>query len=352
MRSALGLMMTIALISGAVGVHAQVTGDNKGANDEVQLSVDRTPPVDVYGLSGKSASGNKIHAFPPKNSNTARNLEAGNVGALTPPLTYHGGPIMPTAVIYTIFWIPPTLQDGSATGVSPKYIAVNNIMLGKYPGHGLDNNNTQYYQASPVKFAGNAGAFGKTFTDTSPYPASGCNDVGTTGTNCITDAQMQAEITKVIAAQSWPNGGITNIYFLYTSSGEGSCVDGTNAFCAYNQYCAYHSATGAQPIIYAIEPYGDPNYCQNPGQPSPNGDVYGDTAATSSSHELSESITDPEPDSGWINSAGNEIGDLCAYNYGVNSWDSGKANQNWSGSPFELQQEWDNHKGACVQVGP
>src|SRR5260370_4637021 len=36
------------------------------------------------------------------------------------------------------------------------------------------------------------------FVDNSPYPASGCTDIATPG-NCITDAQIQAEIRKVIA---------------------------------------------------------------------------------------------------------------------------------------------------------
>ena len=76
-----------------------------------------------------------------------------------------------------------------------------------------------------------------------------------------------------------------------------------------------------------------------------------DTAATSASHELSEAITDPEG-SAWYTASGYEIGDLCAYNYGVNTWDSAKANQMWNGRFYELQQEYDNHTGSCVQVGP
>ena len=66
---------------------------------------------------------------------------------------------------------------------------------------------------------------------------------------------------------------------------------------------------------------------------------------------MSEAITDPELN-GWHNSQGNEIGDLCEYNYGTNTWDSGKANQMWNGRFYELQQEFDNHVSACVQLGP
>jgi hypothetical protein len=79
--------------------------------------------------------------------------------------------------------------------------------------------------------------------------------------------------------------------------------------------------------------------------------VAADTAATAASHELTEAITDPLLNA-WFTSTGEEIGDLCAFNYGVNTWDRGKANQSWNGHFYELQQEYDNHNGSCVQVGP
>jgi serine protease len=335
-----------------------IMAEESSVDAAATMAVDTTKPVDVYGLTGRNASGRKIHVFPSINSTAGQNVIAANAAAATPPLTYHGGPVMTPVSIYTIFWIPSKLQNGAATGVTTSYVAINNHALSDYPAHGIDNNNTQYYSTPPLSYIRNAGGLVKTYTDTSAYPASGCNDAGYTGTNCITDAQMQAEIQKVITAQKWPGGGLGNIYFLFTSSGEGSCFDSASTQCAYGYYCAYHSATGtvAAPIIYAIEPYGVPTYCQTPTATSPNGDAYADTATTSASHELSESITDPEPDSGWVNSAGNEIGDLCAYNYGTNAWDlvSGVylANQMWNGRFYELQQEWDNHRGGCVQVGP
>ena len=83
-------------------------------------------------------------------------------------------------------------------------------------------------------------------------------------------------------------------------------------------YCGYHSAMVSgvpAPIIYANEPYGDLSVCQLPSIPSPNGDAVADAAASTASHEVTESITDPFA-SAWFTSQGNEIGDLCAYSYG------------------------------------
>lgn len=278
------------------------------------------------------------------------------MGTLSGPLLYNGGPVMTGSVTtYAIFWLPAsgTLQNGNPTSMSAHYQTVQKNLFGDYPGHGIDNNNTQYYQISGgVKsFLQNKGSLGGSYVDTSAYPASGCNDSATPG-NCITDAQIQAEIQHVMTLKGW-TGAINKMFLLFTSSGEGSCFDSSSTSCAYTQYCAYHSyfLSGTTPVIYGNEPYGDTTYCQVPGTPSPNGDAAADTAATAASHELTEAITDPEINA-WLTAQGYEIGDLCAYNYGVNTWDSGQANEMWNGRFYELQMEYDNHTGSCLQLGP
>jgi hypothetical protein len=289
-------------------------------------------------------------------------------GGAGPPLTYHGGPVMTNATTYAIYWIPSKLQNGGATGVSSNYENITEAMLSLYPGHGLDNNNTQYYQSSRVGFlyftnyVQNSGGLAGTYVDTDPYPASGCTDFYTPG-NCLTDAQIQAEIQKVMTAKGW-TGGINKMFLMFTSSGEGSC---SGASCAYSDYCAYHSYfnIGTTPVIYGNMPYANPSYCQVPGTPSPNGDAAGDAAANVASHELTEAITDPELNAWYGGDLSHEIGDLCAWNYGTNTWTSGHANQAWpvSFSPFiilghpqvssfELQLEYDNHTSSCVELGP
>jgi len=292
--------------------------------------------------------------------------KASEPAALPPaagPMTYHGGPVMSKANTYAIYWVPPTLQTGAATSLSAHYQSVVNSFLTLYPGHGIGNNNTQYYAKSGLFFwyyVQNAGSFAGSYVDNSPYPASGCFDAYTPG-NCLTDGQIQAEIQKVMTLKGW-TGGTNNMFLLFTSSGEGSCA---GASCAYGSYCAYHSyfLNGSTPVIYGNEPYSDPSLCQVPGTPSPNGDAAADAAANVASHELSEAITDPELNAWYAGSLSGEIGDLCAWNYGPNTWASGTANQSWfeafsslifarSIGYFELQEEYDNHTGSCVQVGP
>jgi hypothetical protein len=269
------------------------------------------------------------------------------------PLLYNGGSVMQASVAaFAIFWIPPALQNGGATTLPASYQTVQTHLLKDYPGHGLDTNNTQYYQTTtgPQLYIQNKGSFGGSFIDTSAYPPSGCSDSATPG-NCITDAQVQAEILKVMAIKGW-TGGLNKMFLLFTSSGEGSCFDSTNAGCAYVQYCGYHGfISGTTPVIYSNEPFGNTTVCQVPGTPSPNSNPAADAAATVVSHELTEATTDPELNA-WFSAQGNEIGDLCNFNYGTNTWDSGKANQMWNGHFYELQMEFDNHAGGCVQVGP
>lgn len=293
-----------------------------------------------------------IHIFP----------TIGGAKALAPlvvdtgPLEYNGGPIMSSVTTFAIFWIPATLQDGGPTGMSTAYRPLLKRLLTDYPGHGIDNNNTQYFQTSGIPtFIHNAGKFGGAFVDTSHYPVSGCADPATPG-NCLTDAQIRKEIKKVIALKGWPVG-LNSMFLLFTSSGEGSCIDSSNAHCAYaapGGYCGYHSNIGTKPktaIIYSNEPYGDTTVCQVSLAPSPNLDPVADAAATVASHELTEATTDPLGNA-WFSSFGNEIGDLCAYKYGTLTWDSTNANEMWNGNFYLLQQEYDNHVGDCVQVGP
>jgi hypothetical protein len=306
------------------------------------------------------APGHPIHALPtPERFKAVRDIGYLNNGG-TPPLLYHGGPVMHSPKIYAIFWIPPHLQDGHATSLSSGYQKIQVNMLKEYFGHSLMNNNTQYYDSQWIK---NAGTFAGSYVDKSLYPGSDCFDPSgelTNGFNCVSDADLQNEVNKVMGIKGW-TGGVNKMFMVFTSSDEGQCAGSS---CSYAQYCAYHSyyINGAsQYVIYGNEPYGDLNVCQLPGEPSPNGDPAADTAATAASHELTESITDPLLNA-WYDSSGYEIGDECAYFYLYNGWDGGLANEQWDGFPFLLQTEysnilqlWDASGGTypgCFNAGP
>ncbi len=316
--------------------------------------------------------------------------------ALAPgALTFHGGPVMSNVTTFAIYWMPPTLQNGSATTITSHYRAVQQALLEEYPGHGIGNNNTQYDSSCLIwsvwgeaddfhcnyliqlngtvdsYYVQNKGSLGGSYVDKSPYPSGGCTNP-LTGGNCISDADLRAEIQKdlpALAKKGW-TGSLNQMILVYTSSGEGSCFgDGLHAFdgCSYQAppvymgtgYCGYHSYidNSGLAVIYSNEPYLDRSSCQAPWATSPSNDPAADSAASVASHELSEAITDPLINAWYQTGTYAEIGDLCNFNYGTNTWDLNKsgtylANQLWDGVPFELQMQYDNHTGSCVQVGP
>ena len=260
-------------------IRSAVTTVSLGA----MLAILATAQSSPFTISNGSST---VHVFPTIIIHTAAPPPTG-------PLIYHGGPVMTATNTYAIFWVPPTLQNGKATSMSAAYQTIQKNVLADYAGHGIDNNNTQYYQGSTSKkYIQNSGQLAGSFVDTSAYPASGCNDPATPG-NCITDAQLQTEIERVMTLKGW-SGGLGKMFLVFTSSGEGSCMGG--AQCAYTTYCAYHgffTNSSAQTVIYSNEPYGNTAVCQAPGTPSPNGNPVADAASTAATHELTEAITDP-----------------------------------------------------------
>ncbi|HEY1961658.1 MAG TPA: hypothetical protein VGG69_04500 [Rhizomicrobium sp.] len=298
-------------------------------------------------------------------------------GTVRPPgtngpsyLIYNGGPVMTSYLnFYIIFWVPSTLQSGNATSMSAGYRQVVSDMVANYGGKGISANNSQYYQSTGGRrpaytFITGQGGLVDTAVATDPYPKvrGGCTDsYATIGKNCFTDAQLQTEIQKVMSAKGW-TGGMNKLFLVFTSSGEGSCFDATSASCAYTQYCAYHShitgKNGAPNVIYANEPFGNPATCQTDQAGTPNAalDPNADAAASPASHEMSEAITDPLGNAWWDSNSdtysGEEIGDICAYQYIFSYLDGGAANQLWGGRYFELQSEYDNSDDYCALAGP
>src|SRR5205807_5880603 len=110
-------------------------------------------------------------------------------------------------VTYHIFWVPPTLQTGGGTGFSASYAGVQVYMGAWITGHSPYDNNTQYYQtiSGVTSYIQNAGGYAGYYIGTAPYPASGCADSATPG-NCITDAQIRAEIQRVMTLNGWTGG--------------------------------------------------------------------------------------------------------------------------------------------------
>src|SRR4051812_23327321 len=238
------------------------------------------------------------------------------------PLEYGGGAVEVTNTNYAIFWEPPG-HESSAT-----YKPLVSRWFQDVGGSALFNTTTEYYQGSGAaqQRIQNVSSFGGSYVDTDPFPAGG-----------ITDADLQAEVRKVVARNGWPTG-VGHEYFVYSGPG-GEIV---------SQYCAYHSyvVINGQNTPYADEPYGAQAGCTT--TTSPNGDPAADSVINTPSHEQWETITDPNTGDGWVAVDGDEGSDQCNFLFG--STDAGGADVHLNGHAYIVQEEWSNARApqGCV----
>jgi hypothetical protein len=85
---------------------------------------------------------------------------------------------------------------------------------------------------------------------------------------------------------------------------------------------------------------------------TPNGNPGGDTVINPTSHEVSESITDPDTMTGWFDSSGFEVGDECNFIYGRPQGAPGQFfNQVINGHHYLTQEEFSNSSFAASGSG-
>ncbi len=282
------------------------------------------------------------------NAAAATNADAASPDAALRPLartsnlTYHNGPVMHTNTVYAIYWVP------AGYSVSANY---ESIINGFFQNVAADSTKTSnvYYSDSQYYDTANGNilyqsTFGGSIVDTNAFPANGCTDSYTT--KCLSDAQLQTEVQRVMSANGW-TGGSTKLYFIFTPKNVGSC---SGTACAFSYFCAYHSwiGSGNSATMYANMPYAAfvPAAC-DAGQ-HPNGDD-ADATLNVTSHEHNEAITDPQG-SAWYDRSGNENGDKCAWKFGtvLGSTSYGQYNQVIGTGKYYLQQEWSNYSSKCV----
>lgn len=315
-----GLAMLVMLALGAPVANALV----------VHLSNGRY--ISVYLRAGLSATAYE-HQTGARPVTPARPAVVGAASA--DGLFYDGGPVLHRTDPYLVFWDPNSAIPATSRHVMTQY----------YADASQDSTNPTdvyaYRILSQYTDSGGSAGQGQTFSagtqaisDTQAYPSpntSTCTSTNRSGfVACITDAQIQAEVTRLITANSLPSGIGANapIYFVVTPANVDVCTDSTDCSGGQNlTFCAYHSSytgPGSSPVIYASIPFTAGADCQdagpvNPPAQEPNGDV-ADVITDNMSHENAESITDPLVGSGdyaWLTTNGEEVADQCEA-YGPN----------------------------------
>ncbi len=281
--------LALAPAAGAVLVH--------GPNGRLYGVLPRAG-VNPAAIRGSLAHKSKLHA-------------AADFGAVT----YQGGPVLHSSDPYLVFWVP-----GGFT-ISPTSEQLIERYLADLTAAAANPTNTtgvirQYYDTT-----GYADEEGQSFTpasqvrpDSDAYPpldATRCEPLAGPATRCLTDAQIETELTTFIAVHHLPTGAGAQapIYFVVTPANVDVCLDQTD--CANSPlstslpggpFCAYHSSLpdSGQAVLYAAIPMLAANVgCQSDQYSpeyfeSPNRDV-ADNAIDNLSHENEETITDPLP---------------------------------------------------------
>jgi serine protease len=260
-------------------------------------------------------------------------------------LFLHGGNVETVPKVFIVYW-GPQWATGFTTGGYTSAQAQSYVegFFGGVGGSSWANSDTQYCQGVPSGTttcpAGSAfvtnpsGQRGGTWNDTSPVPSS------------PTQSQIAAE--AVAAAVHFGYNANAN-YMVFTPTGNSSSGFGT-------RWCAYHSSTssGSGIVAYSYMPYV-PDAGASCGMNFVNGtsDSFGhgyfDGFSIVGGHEYAEAATDPFPNAGWLDGAGAENGDKCAW---IASGQGASQNITLGTGYYAVQSLWSNAynagAGGCV----
>jgi PKD domain len=345
-----------------------------------------------------------------------RKATGSNFDAINTNLDYSGGPVMPSSTNYVFVWKPSNwpsnqaFESGQNCGTADSsqnftvpctdYVSgVEQFFIDLAHDSGLQTNSdsvsTQFNDAvGGTHWAGGpapgsySATYGGVITDTNAYPPSGCPGAptGYSSSECLTDAQIQAELQKVLSQLGKP-AGLTNEYYLLTPPGVASCFaqnpDGSWD-CSGNAggtgkpvFCAYHSQSATSghylysniPDMDLIEGCDPFSTAANNFDCSPNGYTciynqgWAEGVLSAVSHEHNESVTDPQPNNAWTDwgsNVGGENGDKCN-NDGLDDpnmqpdrsgndplFTATPYNEVINGHFYLIQEEWSNDGTRCL----
>lgn len=308
----------------------------------------------------------------------AKPRNGANIFSANGNLDYHLGPVLHSSAPYLIFWDPSGHISAASRALFTRYFT--DVAASSTQGTNVYGVNRQFTDSTG--FADYSQSFNpatQAINDTHPYPTQDAvNCTRTDATffpTCVTDAQMQSEVARLITADGLPTGIGANapIYFVVTPTDVNVCQDSTH--CADNVFCAYHSefTDGSSPVLYSpvalliLGSEKNPKACQSDGNTAvqePNADS-ADVAIKFMSHEDNETITDPVHGTGWWdNATGQESGDNCNFNGAFDPANGSNPsaftptlggteaagtlfNQAINGNHYYTQSEWSNGDVDC-----
>ena len=162
------------------------------------------------------------------------------------------------------------------------------------------------------------------------------------------NASLQ-EILQILADASTKTGvsGYGAIYHIFLPQGTSMCIEAGNCYSPNDldswTFCAFHGSvnlSSGRHVLFTVQPYQGVDGCSIPGQ-TPNGLI--DATASTLTHEVFETITDPDLD-GWSNVLfGFEVADPCLA-FG--------SNRTMNGNNYFLQSIYSNRLHMCTSTPP
>ena len=226
--------------------------------------------------------------------------------AAPPRLTYRGGPVLASPQVFLMFWGDAWRNEPQATIMGRlndffAFVLASPLMdqLAEYdvPGYTIGHGTRTGAVVVPATLSSTAG-----------------------------DSDVQQLVRKQIDSNpAIPRPTASSLYFVFLPPGVTAEMGGASS-CV--NFCGYHD--NARDLNYAVMPYPDCDGCSGVLTTF-------DSLTATSSHELCEAITDPQPSGtlGWYDDANGEIGDICA-------WKTKEL------GGYTVQLEWSNKQGTCV----
>jgi len=229
-----------------------------------------------------------------------------DAAAPTPHLSYRGGPLLASVEVFSIFW-GAAWEDPANSALVQQINSFFDFILAS----SLIDQLAEY--SVPGKAIGRGVLLGtNTFTASDPGKS-------------VTDSAIQKFLQSQISSKTFPEPTPNSLYFLFLPPGT-QVKQGSSGSC--KDFCGYHESTAAGDLFYAVMPFPNCSGCLGGLQTF-------EALTSTSSHELSEAITDPIPGQGWYDDNNGEIGDICA-------WKTKQLGD------FTIQLEWSNAAGSCL----
>lgn len=256
-----------------------------------------------------------------------------------PHLTYFGGRVVSSMQVVQVLWGSGSYPTSVSSTSSPSMATFFDGVLDSPYIDWLDE-----YDANGQHIA--RGGFVGQFTITPSI-----------GGSTISDAQIESELASQILAGHLPApttdgaGNVNTYYAIFFPHGK-TITQGGSSSCVSGGFCAYHgtiASVGGHEIYYGVHPDMQAGSGCDVGCGS--GTQFQNYTSVAS-HEMVETITDPEvglaftnaPPLAWYDNDNGEIGDICnALQDTILGGD---------GVTYTVQQEWSNAAGDCLTSAP